>query len=236
MNNQQVAIEQQQPAQTIRRKVASTILIGACIVLMLYAVLAGLWLQPDYTRLGLEGVFNQRGTAGVVAFWLWLSSIPLAMILGVVGAAIAAHAKAGRIWTLGSAGVVFLMIPVILGAILGRSVPPIFGAGGILIELFLLLSLWFWARERATLTGKQQLAADLRIAGLMFFAFASWFICGIGAMPVFALYPERMIEFNMRPLAINMMYGILSYFVLGWGLTFASQYVAAKNAQDTISQ
>jgi hypothetical protein len=230
MDEQRVTIEQQQTPPAPRWNVTSTVLIGTAIALMIYAVLAGLWLQPDYFRLGPEGLFGQRGSGMVTAFWLWLFSLPVAMILGVIGASIAAHARAGRIWALGLGGVVFLMVPIIAGAIIGRSVAPIFGAGGILIELFLLLSLWFWAKERAALTGKRQVAADLRLAGYMLFAFAAWYVCGIGSMPVLALYPEKMIAFDMLPLATNMMYGILAYLVLGWGFIFASQYVAGQAA------
>ena len=232
MSIQQVAFKQQPATHTSRVKAIGEILIGLCILLMFYAVLGGLWIQADYVRLGPIEFFNQKGPAGLSAFYLWLSSLPLAMIFGVVGSAMVGNAKAGRVWALGSAGVVFLIIPVVVGSILGKSIAPIFGAGGILIEVFLVLSLWFYAKERATLTGSRQLAADLHIAGNMFFAFATWFICGIGSMPVYALYPDRMAEFGMLPLATSMMYGIMSFLVIGWGLTFASHFVAARSTQD----
>ena len=142
------------------------------------------------------------------------------------------NAKAGRIWVLGSPGVVFLIIPVIVGSILGKSIASIFSVGGILIEVFLVLFLWFYAKERATLTGSRQLAANLHIAGNMVLAFATWFICGIGSMPVYVLYSDRMAASGMLPLATSMMYGIISFLVIGWGLTFASHFVAARNTQD----
>ena len=136
--------------------------------------------------------------------------------------------KTGRIWLLGIAGVLVLLVPVIAGGLIGDVVGPIFGAGGILIEVFLVLLLWFWAKERATLTGKLRLAADLRIAGYASFSFVAWFLCGIGAQPIFALYPDKMIQFDTRGLAISMMYSMLAYLVIGWGLSFGSQYVAAR--------
>jgi hypothetical protein len=196
---------------------------------MVYAVVAGLWLQPTYKLLGPEGLLNAQGAVRAAAFWLWLFSLPTAMVLGVAGAAVAAHARARRVLALACGGVVLLLVGIIGGAVLGRSVPPIFGGGGILIELFLLASLWFWARERAALWGRLGLAADLRAASYIMFAFASWFICGIGAMPVLALYPEKMMQFEMLPLAVDMMYGILFYLVVGWSLIAASQYLAAES-------
>ena len=229
MDQGDLAIRQQPVAHGARWRVGSSILLGGCCLLLVYAVVAGLWMQPTYKQLGPEGLFGEQGTLGQAAFWVWLFSLPTAVVLGIAGASMAAHARARRAWGLACAGVIVLLIPIFGGAILGRSVPPIFGAGGVLIEVFLLASIWYWAKERATLTGRLGLAADLRVASTMFFAFASWFICGIGAMPVLALYPEKMIQFEMGPLAVDMMYGILFYLVLGWALIAASQYLAAES-------
>lgn len=237
MSIQQIADQQQKSTSKGQgHKVTGIILLAACVAMLLYTVLAGAWIKPDLGRLGMDGFIAEKGAIGGLTLYLWLFSLPLAMILGVLGVMINVRAPAGRIWACGAAGVLVLIVPLAVGGFIGESVPAIFGTGGVLIEVFLLLLLWFWAKERATLKGRQALAADLRLAGYMFFAFVAWDLCGIGSQPVYALHPEKMIEFGMRPLALQMMYGMLTYFVIGWGLTFASHFVAVGATKDTASQ
>jgi len=214
------------------RKAANVILVTICIALLCYTVLGGAWMKPELGRLGMNGFLAEKGAAGGVALYLWLFSLPLAMIAGAIGVALGVRVPAGRVWAFGVVSLLVLIFPLGVAAAIGKSVGAIFGTGGILIEVFLLLLLWFWARERVTLKGRQALAADLRLAGYVFFAFAAWDLCGLGAQPIYALSPEKMIQFGMRPLALQMMYGILAYLVVGWGLTCASHFVAARAARD----
>jgi hypothetical protein len=160
---------------------------------------------------------------------LWAFSVPLGVLIGLLGASIGARVSAWRIVLGLLAG---LAVPVATFVFMtDESVPLIFGAGGVIIELALLAVIWFWYRERSALSGNMRLAADLQIGGYMFFAFAAWFICGMGAVPAFGLYPEKMIEFGTQPFAVRLMYTISFSFVLGWVLTAASQFVRSREAR-----
>jgi hypothetical protein len=217
-------------------KIAGIILVAACIAFLVYTVAAGAWLKPDLGRLGMSDFLEAKGATGGLVLYLWLFSLPLGMILGVLGVAIGVRAPAGRIWAFGAVCIVVLMAPITVASIVGESVPAFFGTGGILIEVFLVLMLWYWGRARARLEGRQAWAADLRLAGYAFFAFATWNLCGIGAQPIFMLQPEKMIEFNSLPLALQMIYAMMTYLVVGWGLTFASHFMAARAAKDAYSR
>jgi len=135
----------------------------------------------------------------------------------------------GRIAAFVVAGLIVLIVPEPeLGVYPLKSLPSLFAVGGILIELFLLLTIWFWAKERAQRDGRAILAADLRMGGYVFLAFGTWFMCGMGAVGSFGLYPEKMLEFGTQEIAVDLMYRIMTCMVLGWGLTFAGQRLAAK--------
>ena len=43
--------------------------------------------------------------------------------------------------------------------------------------------------------------------------------CGFSAAPSFGLFPEKMLEYGVRPFAIGQAKVIMAYFVLGWILT-----------------
>ncbi len=210
-------------------KVARLILMGFCVALMIYALSIHWWLVPSYKELGPEGYFNQYGLAGIVGLFGLMASVPVAVILGVVGVAVVARVEWKRIAAFVVAGLIVLIVPEPeLGAYPVESVPSIFGLGGALIELFLLLTIWFWAKERVQLGGRAGLAADLRMVGYVFLAFGTWFMCSMGAVGAFGLYPEKMLEFGTQEIAVDLMYRILTCMVLGWGLTFAGQRVAAR--------
>jgi hypothetical protein len=234
MNTQQVVNQQGQSGGG--RRVASIALVVACIAFLVYTVAGGAWLKLDLGRLGADAFLEAKGAIGGLGLYLWLFSLPLGMILGVLGVAIGVRAPAGRIWGFGIVSLLVLMVPITVASILGKSVPAFFGTGGILIEVFLVLLLWYWSRTRTSLEGKQAWAADLRLAGYAFFAFATWNLCGIGAQPIFLLQPEKLVEFNTQPLALQMMYAMMTYLVVGWGLTFASHFVAAQAAKDAASR
>jgi len=211
-----------------RGKTAVWILLIGCLLFMVYAVAAGYWLEPIYYKWGLNKFFNNATAAENLGFTVWAQALPIAMILGVVGAAVKGRVEKGRIWAFAIGGILLVIIPLGAGGMIGEVISPIFGAGGILIELFLLLTLWFWAKRRATLKGTLRTAADLRMAGYMALAFATWYTCGTFAQPIYGLRPEKMLEFETLPMAISMAYAMSAFFVVGWALIFASQYVAAK--------
>lgn len=108
----------------------------------------------------------------------------------------------------------------------------IFGAGSILIKVFLVLSFWFYAKERATLTGVerwQQICILLATCSLPLPPGTS-----VELAPCLCMLYIRIEWLNLAcpPIASSMRYGIMSFLVIGWGLTIASHFVAARSTQD----
>jgi hypothetical protein len=199
------------------------ILMIVCIALFVVALLPAWTFGDAYKERGPEAVSNQ----GIML--LWSFSIPIGVMLGLLGASIAARVSAGRaivgvVAGLAVATVPFLVLP-------GEPIPWLFGAFGVAIELALVALIWFWHTERARLTGAARLASDLQVGGYMFFAFAAWFLCGLAAMPSFGLYPEKMIEFETREFAVRLTATIALCLVCGWVLSAVSQYLRAREAR-----
>ncbi len=57
----------------------------------------------------------------------------------------------------------------------------------------------YWKFEAA------RTAADLQAGGYLWFAVAAWNLCGVGGMPSFALYPQKMLSFDSQFFAVAQM-------------------------------
>ncbi len=198
------------------------------LLLLLFALSAPLWLEADLERLGLGAFLSQAGGFTFFITYVWLFAVPLAVVFGATAAGVAARSGTGRVFVFVVVAVAALLIPNIVGGLIGQVIGPVFGVGGALIELFLVLTFYFWARERAAAPRPIRMALDLRMAGYGFFAVAAWFVCGMLAMPVFGLDAATQMAIGSPGLAIGMAYALIAYFVFGWALLFASQYLSAS--------
>ncbi len=204
------------------------------IALLFLAVSATWWLESDLELLGISAYMEQASTIQLWGVNLFMFSVPLAAILIATAGGLAARARGGRIALFAAVALLAVFAPIFVGGFLGVVVPWIFGTGGVLIELFLVGTIWFWVRERALTAEDQRLTLDLRMAGYGLFASAAWFVCGMLAMPIFGLDPVKQAAVGNPNLAISMAYGLLSYLAIGWGLVFASQYRSARAAENKI--
>ena len=100
-----------------------------------------------------------------------------------------------------------------------QHIPPVFGFGGTLILLFFIGILKLWTNERLALKDATA-AADLRLAGYVFFLMAAWFTCGIAGLPALKAFEG---ETQGTPLHVMIL------FVLGWLFLFLSHYKARKH-------
>jgi hypothetical protein len=199
------------------------------LIMLLLAISAPVWLESDLEAMGIEAYLADASALENIGTTLWLMAVPLAVIFGATAAGVASNARTGRIVGFVIAAVAAVILPIIVGNILGEVVPSVFGAGGILIEIFLVLTVWFWAQQRVQITGRKRLALDLRMAGYGMFATAAWFVCGMLAMPGFGLDPATQMEIGNTTFNLSMAYGLISYLALGWALSFASQYITARD-------
>jgi hypothetical protein len=94
----------------------------------------------------------------------------------------------------------------------------------------MILSGMLWAKERRNATDSANTAADFRIIGYFFFAMATYNLCPLMGVKAFALYPERMIAYDVQAEAATYSSHILSELVLGWLFLFLSHRLSAKTS------
>ena len=203
-----------------KRIIGSIVLIFG-ILLMIAAIITAKILVPQIKEIGINSFLEHRGVFKNTLFTLFSAGFPVGAGITVVGAAILSDACRKRIW--------WYAWLIILAAVIISTIPLIFGKehsslyfmmGGILITILFLLFTWFWSRNRHKLDDKSQIAADLKMAGYLFFLLASWEICGLGGIPFYILYPEKVIQFNSLPLAIAHTKLIMALFITAWIFTF----------------
>lgn len=215
-------LHSERPQRVGQTSIGVMSLFGLSGALVVYAIVAPRWLGPVYERLGSD-LAADASVAEIVGFQLWLASVPIAVILAVVGGALGTRSSGFRAWTFGLGGVALLIVPLVIGGVLGRTYGWLFGTGGTLIAVLALATIWHWSTVRSGLSPGRRLASDLRMAGYMGFAFAAWFTCGVFTLPVYALDVDKMISLNTAPVAMSMAYAMMAFFVIGWTFTLAAQ-------------
>ncbi len=196
---------------------------------VVYAVLAPRWLEPIYEQFGIEMV-TEASLFENVAFQLWLFAVPIAVILASVGGSLTTGVDGRLAWLFGVGGVAAIIVPLTVAGFVGRTYGWLFGIGGTTIAVLALLTAWSWGRRRPQLPSGLRRASDLRMGGYVGFAFAAWFTCGLFALPVYGLDTSKMIALDTAPLAMSMAYAMMTFFVVGWLLTYASHVVERRHA------
>ena len=95
-----------------------------------------------------------------------------------------------------------------------------FGISGSVIILLWLGIVISWGKRRVSLSDEEVAITDLKMIGYMFFALATWFICGLSTMHTFLFYPNENTYLQIQENAIGIIYLVMSFLVLGWLLTF----------------
>ena len=117
------------------------------------------------------------------------------------------------------------LVPVVFGR---EPDALFFGLGGYFILCLVVVILWLWRSYRVRLSKGRRLAVDLQIGGLLCFAVASWNLCGVGDMPSFALWPEKMLLLDTRGFAIGQLKSVMILLLSGWLLTAMGLFSALR--------
>jgi hypothetical protein len=207
--------------------------VGVTMMLAI-AALGRFGLQPSMQDYGLRGYQAIYGDAGMLPFLVFALGFPVGAGLCAIGAVWMSAASRGTLrWFVTLtlvAAVTSVLVPAMFGAVVS---PSYFGAGGVLILLLVAATFWYWGRYRAGLPETARGAADLQACGYLWFAVAAWNLCGVGGMPGYALYPERVIRFGSQGFAAGQMKVVMLCLVLGWtfsllGFRRAALPVAAR--------
>ena len=112
-----------------------------------------------------------------LSVWSVYLSVPLAAMLAGVGAAIAVGTPRGRLWLMIGVLMIALFAPIIVDIFLPwtASWPPVvFGTGGAIIIISVLLTCWFRAQTQVKPRPAQRHGADLRLLAYVLFGMAAY--------------------------------------------------------------
>lgn len=197
------------------------------LAVLLIGQLIGIWVDNRISEMGIPVFINEHMTS----FRMYYLSYPLGILLAVIGV-LYHRADMSRVWLFAAGGVIALIIYDRAHVVAGAYPNSLFFAvGGTLITLILLGIIWYWAKYRAGVEKPALIAADLQMAGYIFFAFAAWSTCGIGGMPCYALYPEKMITLQTLPVLFSLLSKIMVFFVLGWFFLLLSHLSVTRVAR-----
>ncbi|MDH5326982.1 MAG: hypothetical protein OEZ68_14420 [Gammaproteobacteria bacterium] len=193
------------------------------VVIAVACVQLGYVVQDTLQNTSLEAMRNKPADMGL--FFVFAFGTPLGFALMVISALWFSAKRSSNLGLYVVTALFLLSFPVLVPHAFGRSISgAYFGTGGYIILTCVIISFWFWMKYRSALTTSYKAAADLQAMGYLCFALAAWNLCGFGAAPSFALYPEKMLQHGSQPFAIGQLKAIMAYFVCAWVFTAAGMY------------
>ena len=208
-----------------KRKIAGTTIIGVGVLFFVYGVVVACLMVTGYREMA-EAYWDTLDPAGLTMARIWGISGPLGFILTFIGSSLVSNMKAGLIWILTASGLAILALIIISPFPLTSSI--FFGISGSVILLLWLGIVMIWGKKRASFTDKEVVATDLKMIGYMFFALATWLICGMSSMLTLLFYPDEIAYLQIQENAIGIIYLVMSFLVLGWFFSFLGQYKSKK--------
>jgi hypothetical protein len=203
--------------------------MGIGAIIMIASLVTGRFIQTEIGMYGHAVFTDLYGFYGWAGFLLFAFGFPLGLGISAIGL----YRTSEKSWkhTLGAYVVVLLAIlsAIVIPLLFGREQSAIFfGTGGYLMLLVLLAVTWLWGKYRARLPREARAGIDLKGVGYLYFAVATWNLCGIGTMPSFALEPDKMNELGTREFATGQMKTVMVLLLIGWLLTALGYYRSCK--------
>jgi len=222
----------------LRRPRFAVVLFIIIALIIIAAVISGLFLEESMLAKVMHEIQYNRIPIGEVApsvmgrVSLFAFGLPLGLV-ALFGCSLwLSKERSSKIRLMILWAFLIFNLVIAVPKIFGRETGDLyFGTGGFIILGAIIASFWFWAKYRSNLNGALKSAADFKALGYLCFGIAAWQICGFSAAPSFALFPEKMLLYDVRPFAIGQAKAIMAYFVVGWVLTAIGFYksVSAKN-------
>ena len=199
-----------------KRKIIGAVSLGIGIGLFIFSIISAWIVTPEFMQLG-EDYWPTVGIPGKIFGYFWALSFPIGSILIFLGVLTRINVESKRILIYLVS--ILVSIFIIINIDINRS-SLFFGVGGILIEIFLIMILWYWGKNRVYLEKEEKTIGDLRIIGYLFLALATWFMCGLGAMIMFATNAETITLFvtstETQVNMISIQYKIMICLIIGW--------------------
>jgi len=217
--------------QSAKISTTSKAFLLVSLAVVAYAFIMGRILEPEIMELGMMGFIKQHQWKGSFLVFSFSFSFSLGLLL-VVMARLFNSDKPYKYYV--AVIVAFLMsslLVVIWPFVVGADNSPLyFGLNGGLLLVMIFLVGWFWAKLRTTCQPSHRKIIDLRGLSYLFFALATWNMCGAVGMPGYALYPERSLEVNAYPFIIGQVKVVMLYFVLAW-LSLLLSYILKQRSE-----
>ena len=199
-----------------RRQRQGEVILAIGILAMVAIVIYGEFLQAELNLRGVAGMEAAYGPLGLARVLVFALGFPLGIALTFMGAALfTATDRRAPLYSL-LVALVAASAPLLYGILGNHTSAWYFGGGGIVLMALIALSAWWWGNYRARVPESVRATVDLQGAGLACFAVAAWNLCGAGAMPGFALFPERLLELDSRGFAVGQMKVVMAFLVLGF--------------------
>ena len=203
--------------QSAKISITGIFFLLVALVVVAYAFIMGRILAPEIMELGMIGFIKQHQWKGGFLVFSFSFSFSFGLLL-VVMARLFNSEKHYRYYI--AVIIVFVLsssLVVIWPFIVGADNSALyFGLNGGLLLVMIFSVGWFWAKLRTTCKPSHRKIIDLRGLSYLFFALATWNMCGAVGMPGYALYPERSLEVNAYPFIIGQVKVVMLYFVLAW--------------------
>jgi hypothetical protein len=152
-------------------------------------------------------------------YLLWAYSFKLGIYFLILGAMLRTQMSARRKWLIAIAGFVYIGFAYLP---LPEPTSLVFGITGGIMTVLMIFIFWRWSTQRNQLPADQKIASDFRMAGLFFFAMATYTLCPLLGVKAFALAPEKMIEYGLQAEAASFAFHLLIELLLGWSFTALS--------------
>jgi hypothetical protein len=202
---------------------------------MIAAVISGLFMEEDLLAKVMHEIQYNRIPIGEVPpsvmgrVSLFAFGLPLGLVALLGSSLMLSRERSARIRLMILWGFLIFSLVILVPKIFGREIGDLyFGAGGFIILGAIIASFWFWAKYRSDLNAALKSSADFKALGYLCFGIAAWQICGFSAAPSFALFPEEMLQYGVRPFAIGQAKAIMAYFVFGWVFTAIGWYKSSS--------
>jgi len=199
------------------------------VIIMIASVITGNFIQAEVSAYGHVEFTKLYGLSGWAGFLFFAFGLPLGLGISALGLSGAGENSWKHTVTAFVIVLFAILSALIIPLLFGRGQSAVFfGTGGYLILLMLLAVTWLWGKYRAGLPQEARAGTDLKGAGYLYFAIATWNLCGIGGMPSFALEPDRMIELGTREFATGQMKTVMVLLLIGWFLTALGYHKSCK--------
>lgn len=202
-----------------------TILIVVACLFFCYAIFGRYIVLPGYIESLEAGQGNVSTAVQNVESWkvarylLWAYSFKLGVFFLIVGALLKTSIKPARFWLFTITGFIYVAFAYIP---LPAAESIVFGIAGVFMTVLIVLMILSKAREGDQLPTAFLDSSDYRRAGYFFFAMATYTVCSFMGIRIFALQPEKMIQYGLQADAASFALHLLVELVLGWVFSFAA--------------